>query len=205
MSSAWRSRRTVSPQALPALRDEAIRRAKHWLAQEPVFLDTETTGLGPGDEVIQVALVSTAGEPLLYTLVRPSRPIPPDSTAIHGLTDADVADAPDADEVLDQLHRAVGGKLILAYNAPFDMRVLQQTAELWGLPRQEWRAECVMRLHAQWAGQWRSTFGEFRWHTLGNAARAAGLGELQAHDALADAQMTRRLLRHIAGLEPPSP
>ena len=64
-----------------------------------VVVDIETTGFEPqkGDEVVEVACVvvengATAGE--WSSLVRPSRPIPKDASAIHGITDDMTASAP---------------------------------------------------------------------------------------------------------------
>lgn len=52
--------------------------------ERAVLLDTETTGLGERDVVIELALLSaTEGTPLLNTLIRPDRPIPWDATLRH--------------------------------------------------------------------------------------------------------------------------
>lgn len=61
--------------------------------------DLETTGTDPSDEVIEVACIDIReGEVLPQTicsrLVRPARPIPPKSSAVHHITDNDVKNAP---------------------------------------------------------------------------------------------------------------
>ncbi|HID85120.1 MAG TPA: 3'-5' exonuclease, partial [Anaerolineales bacterium] len=40
---------------------DAIRTAKAWLKRRPVYLDTETTGLDEGAEIIEIAVVDTNG------------------------------------------------------------------------------------------------------------------------------------------------
>lgn len=62
----------------------------------PRYLDTETIGLAAGfDEILQIGLVDEAGNVLLDTLVRPTRRTEwPEAEKIHGITPADVADAP---------------------------------------------------------------------------------------------------------------
>ena len=49
-----------------------------------VMLDTETTGLGEADEIVQIAVISPSGETLINSLLRPSKPIP------RGILDADM-------------------------------------------------------------------------------------------------------------------
>ena len=62
------------------------------------FLDLETTGLATSsDRIVELAVVQLSPEGDVREGVRrfnPGIPIPPDATAIHGITDADVADAP---------------------------------------------------------------------------------------------------------------
>src|SRR5690606_29949165 len=56
--------------------------------------DLEATGTDPWhDRIIEIALFRTDGRGY-STLVNPHRPIPPEATAVHGITDEDVADAP---------------------------------------------------------------------------------------------------------------
>src|SRR5260370_9960669 len=96
--------------------------------QTPVaILDFETTGLSPGrDRVVEVAIVRV--EPgqkprlVLDTLVNPRRRMA--CTEIHGITDADVADAPEFAEIADDLLAALGGCALAAYNDYFDMKFL---------------------------------------------------------------------------------
>jgi len=93
-----------------------------------VFLDVETTGLDHRQhEVIELALapfsytqegeITAISEPITR-LRQPSHPIPPEITAITGLTDADVAgQAIDPAEVAAIIEPAA---IILAHNAGFD-------------------------------------------------------------------------------------
>lgn len=100
-------------------RREAASVAAEWLAGETVILDTETTGLYDA-EIVELSIIDTAGNVLLDTLVRPTRPIPAEATEIHGITDEMVANAPTWAEVYPQYQALVAGKTIAAYNAEFD-------------------------------------------------------------------------------------
>jgi len=63
-----------------------------------VFLDLETTGLKVGtDRIIELAIIRLSPNGDLFEKVRrfnPEMPIPAEATAVHGITDADVADEP---------------------------------------------------------------------------------------------------------------
>ena len=57
---------------------ERLRRiARGWLARRPVYLDTETTGLGRDDEIVEIALLDHDGTALADLRVKPRKPIPP--------------------------------------------------------------------------------------------------------------------------------
>ena len=100
-----------------------------------VVFDTETTGLDPtADRIVQIAGVRIARGRLtgeaFDTLVDPGRPIPPRTTAIHGITDAMVAGAPDMTAALTAFHHFAEDAVLICHNAPFDMGLLRAaTAE----------------------------------------------------------------------------
>ncbi len=100
---------------------------------EVVVIDTETTGLNlaRGDSVVSIGACRVVGGRLLASevfdrRVNPQRPIPPESTRFHGLTDADVEGAPPLAVVLPQLRAFIGDAVLLAHNAAFDLTALRQ-------------------------------------------------------------------------------
>lgn len=100
------------------------------IADTPIAVfDTETTGLYPGgDRVIEIAIVriEPGGEPtvILDTLVNPGRPVA--ATEIHGITDADVADAPSFGEVTPLVVKALSGSVFASYNVYFDSKFIRE-------------------------------------------------------------------------------
>ena len=95
-----------------------------WAEQLIAFLDVETTGLEAStNRVIEVGVVLGRGGEILSKhgwLINPERPIPAESTAIHHITDADVAGQPTFKEIAPELLALLEGALPAAYNASFD-------------------------------------------------------------------------------------
>lgn len=94
--------------------------------------DTETTGLDPrgGDEIVSIGAVRVVNNRLLREeifdqLVDPKRPIPREATHIHGLDQEMLQGRPGIDQVLPMFHRFAEDSVLVAYNAAFDMLMLQ--------------------------------------------------------------------------------
>ena len=183
------------------VRHKAIRRARE-LVQTPglLFLDTETSGLDADAEIIDIAVIDMAGAVLLDSLVKPTSGIPPEATAVHGITDADVVGASPWPDVYEGLREAVKGHRLAIYNSAYDLRMIRQTTELYpGLPPFAYRESvCIMRLFARCRGEWDARRKRFQWLKLTEAARESDVGVDGAHRALADCRMTREVLLHLA-------
>ena len=99
-----------------------------------IYLDTETTGFGPRAEIVDIAVVNAAGEVVLESLVQPNRRIPADATAIHGITNADVKNAPAWCELYEDLLRVLAGRRVIVYNVIFDRQMVNQACDRYSLP-----------------------------------------------------------------------
>ena len=103
-----------------------------------VAIDLETTGLDPRRDVMvalaAVPFVGGARGVGLVTLVAPGRPIPPASTAIHGITDAMVARAPAPPSALDALVVRCAGRVVVGHGVDFDLAVLARALRAQGRP-----------------------------------------------------------------------
>jgi DNA polymerase III epsilon subunit-like protein len=95
-----------------------------------VAIDLETTGLDVRtDVIVAVAAIPFEGgiaRPGLVTLVNPGRPIPPSSTAIHGIDDAAVAGAPPIGIVLPRLDAVWARRFVVGHDVGFDMAMLER-------------------------------------------------------------------------------
>jgi exodeoxyribonuclease X len=115
-------------------------------------LDTETTGLGNQDQVIELAIVTVDAKARTIIsygthLIKPTVPISPGARAVHHITDAELESAPtltalmlgrgmselDAVKHLSQqtgvvtLDQVYHGNAVVAHNAEFDLRMLAQS------------------------------------------------------------------------------
>ncbi|KVN19062.1 MULTISPECIES: 3'-5' exonuclease [unclassified Burkholderia] len=171
--------------------------ANAWLAADPLFIDTETTGLDFQAEIVEIAILDRAGAVLLDTLVKPVMPIPADATAIHGITDAHVAGAPGWASVGPQVAELLAGRLWIAHHAAFDERLLLQTSRRHGLTLPARRLGCTIGLLGDWAG---------RRLSLADAATMLGAGApTTRHRARADAEQCRQIVLAAARALPATP
>jgi DNA polymerase III epsilon subunit family exonuclease len=163
--------------------------------------DCETTGIDPErDEIVSFALLRLDADGAEFARsvyrVRPSRPIPAEATAVHGISDRDVAGAPRFGDLAPELLRLLDGAVFVAHNAPFDLAMLQHELAALGCAYEPPAVACTLaalRLLEPLAPA----------HNLEELCRQHNI-ELTAHDALGDALATAALLRLIlaAGLAP---
>jgi len=135
---------------MSSAREEAHLKAKKLVNEDFVVLDTETTGLGNEDEIIEISIINKTGESILNTLIKPSRSIPYEATVINGINNADVANAPIWQEIYPAYRNAVKGKLVIIYNKKFDNRIIMQSCKAYGLPTPRIKSECAMLLYSQY-------------------------------------------------------
>jgi len=91
--------------------------------------DLETTGKYPDrDRIVDITIVTLhpdGDRDEFSSLVNPGIPIPPGASAIHGITDAMVADAPTFSRLAPQIRATLAGADLAGYNARrFDVVLL---------------------------------------------------------------------------------
>ncbi len=160
-------------------------------------LDFETTGLSPsmGDRATEIAIVLMEGsrevgrfESLMNAGVR----IPAFIESLTGISNAMVAAAPPAAEVMAEALRFVGDAPLVAHNASFDKRFWVAELERLG-PRTPCSHvfACTMLLS-------RRLYPEAGSYRLGALAALHDLSySSRAHRAMADAEVAAALLRRI--------
>ena len=96
-----------------------------------VFFDLETTGINiVKDRIVEISFVKVhpnGKEESKTRRINPEMPIPPESTAIHGITDEDVKDCPTFKEIAKSLAAQIEGCDLAGYNSNrFDIPLLAE-------------------------------------------------------------------------------
>jgi DNA polymerase III epsilon subunit family exonuclease len=155
-----------------------------------VVLDTETTGINELAEIVEIAIVDSNGNPLLNTLVMPSRPIPAEATKVHGIHKDMLFDYPQFPELADTLCEILNGKNVVVYNAVFDRKMLHQSAERWAMEKIDWKSlstwYCAMEEFAEIYGEM-GYYGNYKWQKLSTALSYYKIDLPNSHRALDDA------------------
>lgn len=94
-----------------------------------IFFDLETTGVDTArDRIVEVSMIKIMpdGEEITRTRrLNPGMPIPPEATAVHGITDDDVRDCPTFPQVAKSLAQFIQGCDFGGFNSNrFDLPVL---------------------------------------------------------------------------------
>ncbi len=96
-----------------------------------IFLDLETTGVDAAvDRIVEVSMVKVmpdGREEVKTRRINPEMPIPPQATAVHGISDDDVKDCPTFKEIAKSLAAWIEGADLAGYNSnKFDIPVLAE-------------------------------------------------------------------------------
>jgi DNA polymerase-3 subunit epsilon len=152
-----------------------------------VFIDLETTGLNiEDDRIVEFAFVKLMPDGERLTRERrlnPGRPIPASATAIHGISDADVAGCPTFRQVAKSLHEGLVGCDFGGFNLEsFDLKMLAAEFR---------RAGLTLPLEGAAILDAKTLFHQREKRDLASAVRFYCGRELQnAHSALADIEAT---------------
>jgi DNA polymerase-3 subunit epsilon len=110
--------------------------------------------------------------------------------------------------VNEQVWQLVHGRDVIVYNADYDFRLLAQSEESCEpFALSEWNTisrVCAMNAYAEYVGDWNEYHGNYRWHKLVDAARAAAFqlpAGVKPHSAAADCLMTLAVCRFLAGVD----
>ncbi len=173
-------------------------KAGSWLEQEPLFLDTETTGLDDQAQIIEIAILDASGQVLLCQRIKPTVEIGEGAQDVHGISAADLEGCPSWPEVAGEVQRILAGRMVVIFNADYDTRLLNQTAAAHG-DNLDWLVSCTFRCAMYLAASMYGATNQYGTISLINACIEAGVSwKGEAHSAEADTLATLDLVKTIA-------
>jgi DNA polymerase-3 subunit epsilon len=162
------------------------------LTRPIAIFDLETTGLNiTTDRIVEIAIIRVEAdgtETEFLRRVNPGIPIPAEVSAIHGIFDEDIADAPTFEAIADEVVQFIGDSDLAGYNSnKFDIPVLAE--ELM-------RAGCDFDVSSRKFVDVQNIFHKMEQRTLAAAYQFYCEKPMEnAHNALYDARVTLDVFR----------
>lgn len=156
------------------------------------FFDLETTGINISkDRIVEISILKVYpdGKEDIYTKkINPTIPIPPETTAVHGISDADVADAPTFNDVAKEVYNIIKDSDLGGFNSNrFDIPLLAE---------EMLRAQIDFDMKNRVAVDVQTIFHKMEKRTLGAAYKFYCDKDLEdAHSAEADTKATYEVLK----------
>lgn len=156
------------------------------------FFDLETTGINiTSDRIVEIAVLKVfpdGKEDRKTWLINPGMPIPAEVTAIHGISDADVADKPTFKELANEINFMVKDSDLAGFNSNrFDIPLLAE---------EMLRAGIDFDMKGRVAVDVQTIFHKMEQRTLAAAYKFYCDKNLEdAHSAAADAEATYEVLK----------
>ena len=176
------------------------------LADTPLMaLDVETTGLDPArDGIVSIGLVPMSlalvqASASRHWLLKPRVPLGAESVTIHGITDAQVASAPDLDEILAEFLQAIAGRVLVVHCRDIERQFLDGALRTRIGEQIEFPVIDTMELEARlhrgqrpgWWDRLRGRRPEQVSIRLAASRARYGLPRYRPHDALTDDSLSR--------------
>ena len=172
------------------------------LLQETTFVvvDLETTGASPkkGAAITEIGAMKVKGGEIIgefKSFVNPLSPIPEYITAMTGISDLMLADAPVIDEIFPTFLEFVGNHneaVLVAHNAPFDLSFLKSAAKDLDYEWPKYKTLDTVTIARQLL-----TKEDVRDCKLGTLAQFFGTKTEPNHRALDDAKATTEILHGL--------
>ena len=174
----------------------AVTNATPLISLDAVVIDTETTGLDPNKAfIVEIGAVKITvgrvdGARTFRRLVRPPVPILAQSSAIHGISDGMVADAPEFSAVWSDFSAFVGDSVVIGHTLGFDFSIMQRECARSGIAwvRPKALDTQLLMLVAE------PNFGGL---SLEQLANWLGVELTERHSALGDALTTAHVFRAL--------
>ncbi|WP_299212246.1 exonuclease domain-containing protein [uncultured Dokdonia sp.] len=160
------------------------------------IIDVETTGgvrYGRMTEICIITISNMQVVDVYSSLINPEEYIPRNITALTGITDEMVADAPKFYEIADLIEEKTKDAIFVAHNVNFDFGFLKKEFGIIGATFQR-KKLCTVRLS-------RKLIPNLYSYSLGNLCRSIGISLKGAHRAEADTRATTELFLRLVNID----
>lgn len=168
---------------------ETIREEFKYILQNKdkyIILDTETTGLGDDDQIVEIAIIDLDDNTLLNTRIYTEVPISPEASYVNGIKNSDLVGMPTIKDINSLIQNILKDKTVLIYNDEFDVRMLYQSGYEGDI-----NSQCIMNLYKDY-------MSSGRWIGLQRALNIEGIDIIQDHSAVGDCKCVLELIKKIA-------
>lgn len=157
------------------------------------IVDIETTGAyASGHAITEIAILLHDGQQItgqFQSLVNPHQQIPRYITALTGITNEMVEDAPSFEDIAEQVYQLLEGRVFIAHSVNFDFPFVKGHLGRCGYDLQV-KKLCTVRLS-------RKLVPGFPSYSLGNLCHSLGIPLEDRHRAAGDAAATARLFSYL--------
>lgn len=152
------------------------------------WLDTETTGLASGDEVIELSICTHDKRVVFDSIISSKVNCSAQARAVHGITDEQIANGMPIESAKAALIELLEGKTIISFNVDFDCQMLFQSFGITAKKR-----FCVMK----WS---QSVLDYERRPRLEKVCERLNIKQPEAHRSLADTITTIDVFNKLVDL-----
>jgi DNA polymerase-3 subunit epsilon len=157
------------------------------------IVDIETTGgYAARNRICEIAIILHDGKKVVkeyQSLINPERHIPPQLSAIHGINDRMVEEAPKFYEEAKTIHELLDGNIFVAHSVNFDYSFVKAAFQDLGYDL-KLKKLCTVRLS-------RKIFPGLKSYSLGNICENRGIKINDRHRAFGDAIATAELFTQL--------
>ena len=163
-----------------------------------VVIDVETSGLSYiNSEITELSAIKVVNDEEIDTftsLVKPKEPIPAAATAVNGITNDMVADAPAIEEVLPKYLDFIGENIVIGHNVNFDIDfIYESSVRILNKPFSNNYSDTLPLAHQY-------VFGVENFK-LGTLAAHFRIFESDPHRSLSDCRTTNAIYRELRNLQ----
>jgi DNA polymerase-3 subunit epsilon len=157
-------------------------------------IDFETTGTSPrSSRAIEVGIVKIENFKIVdsyHSLINPLQNIPPFITALTGIDNSDLVEAPTFEEISEDIRNFIDGTILVGHNLPFDYAFLKNEFDRAELILPSMPQVCTLKLS-------RNLFPELKSKALGSMVKHFRIRHKDVHRALGDATATAKIFLKI--------